>query len=83
MILINPNIATVQTSYGMADQVYFLPVTVEFVEQVIAKERPDGILLQFGGQTVRSAHSGGVSRGAAAIVLLHDWRLTRLLLLLV
>ena len=53
MVLINPNIATVQTSHGMADQVYFLPVTVEFVEQVIAKERPDGILLQFGGQTVR------------------------------
>jgi carbamoylphosphate synthase large subunit len=51
VVLINPNIATVQTSYGMADQVYFLPVTAEFVEQVIAKERPDGILLQFGGQT--------------------------------
>jgi len=51
VVLINPNIATVQTSYGMADQVYFLPVTADFVEQVVAKERPDGILLQFGGQT--------------------------------
>jgi carbamoyl-phosphate synthase small subunit len=51
VILINPNIATVQTSIGMAHKVYFLPVTPEFVEQVIEKERPDGILLQFGGQT--------------------------------
>jgi carbamoyl-phosphate synthase large subunit/carbamoyl-phosphate synthase small subunit len=51
IVLINPNIATVQTSVGMADKVYFLPVTPDFVEQVIAKERPDGILLQFGGQT--------------------------------
>ncbi|GHV72487.1 hypothetical protein FACS1894201_01920 [Bacteroidia bacterium] len=50
-ILINPNIATVQTSEGVADKVYFLPVTPYFVEQVIAKERPEGILLAFGGQT--------------------------------
>ena len=50
-VLINPNIATVQTSQGVADTVYFLPVTPEFVEQVIQKERPDGILLSFGGQT--------------------------------
>ena len=50
-ILINPNIATVQTSEGVADQVYFLPVTPFFVEKVIEKERPDGILLAFGGQT--------------------------------
>ena len=50
-ILINPNIATVQTSEGVADEVYFLPVTPFFVEKVIAKERPDGILLAFGGQT--------------------------------
>ena len=50
-ILINPNIATVQTSEGMADKIYFLPVTPYFVERVIAKERPDGILLAFGGQT--------------------------------
>ena len=50
-ILINPNIATVQTSEGIADKVYFLPVTPYFVEKVIAKERPQGILLAFGGQT--------------------------------
>jgi len=50
-ILINPNIATVQTSEGMADDVYFLPVTPYFVEEVIKKERPDGILVAFGGQT--------------------------------
>src|SRR5574344_462754 len=50
-ILINPNIATVQTSEGVADQIYFLPVTPYFVEKVIEKERPDGVLLSFGGQT--------------------------------
>ena len=50
-ILINPNIATVQTSEGVADKIYFLPVTPYFVEKVIAKERPDGVLLSFGGQT--------------------------------
>ena len=50
-ILINPNIATVQTSEGVADQIYFLPVQSYFVERVIQKERPDGILLSFGGQT--------------------------------
>ena len=50
-ILINPNIATVQTSEGVADQIYFLPVTPYFVEKVIDKERPDGIMLAFGGQT--------------------------------
>ena len=50
-ILINPNIATVQTSEGVADQIYFLPVQPYFVERVIEKERPDGILLAFGGQT--------------------------------
>lgn len=50
-VLVNPNIATVQTSEGIADNVYFLPVTPYFVERVIAKERPDGILLSFGGQT--------------------------------
>ncbi|WP_294083448.1 carbamoyl-phosphate synthase (glutamine-hydrolyzing) large subunit [Proteiniphilum sp. UBA5384] len=50
-ILINPNIATVQTSEGSADKIYFLPVTPYFVEKVIDKERPDGILLAFGGQT--------------------------------
>ena len=50
-VLVNPNIATVQTSKGVADEVYFLPVTPSFVEKVIRKERPDGILLSFGGQT--------------------------------
>jgi carbamoyl-phosphate synthase large subunit len=50
-ILLNPNIATIQTSEGIADKVYFLPITPFFVEEVIKKERPDGILLAFGGQT--------------------------------
>ena len=50
-ILINPNIATVQTSEGVADHIYFLPVQPYFVERVIQKERPDGVLLSFGGQT--------------------------------
>jgi carbamoyl-phosphate synthase large subunit len=50
-VLINPNIATVQTSEGIADKIYFLPVTPDFVEKVIRKERPDGIFLSFGGQT--------------------------------
>ena len=50
-VLINPNIATVQTSEGIADKVYFLPVTPDFVERVIEKERPDGVFLSFGGQT--------------------------------
>jgi len=51
VVLVNPNIATVQTSQGMADRTYFLPVTLDMVRQIIEKERPDGILLQFGGQT--------------------------------
>lgn len=50
-VLINPNIATVQTSEGFADKIYFLPVTPYFVEKIIAKEHPDGIMLAFGGQT--------------------------------
>lgn len=50
-ILVNPNIATIQTSRNLADQVYFLPVTTEYVEKIIQKEKPDGILLSFGGQT--------------------------------
>ncbi|MEE1418740.1 MAG: hypothetical protein U0J91_03350, partial [Alistipes ihumii] len=50
-VLINPNIATIQTSENIADKVYFLPVTPEYVEKVIEKERPQGILLAFGGQT--------------------------------
>ncbi len=64
IILINPNIATVQTSEQMADQVYFLPVTPEFVTRVIEKERPQGILLSFGGQTALNCgialHDSGV-----------------------
>ncbi len=51
VVLVNPNIATIQTSEGLADWVYFLPVTADFVEKVIEKEKPDGILLGFGGQT--------------------------------
>jgi carbamoyl-phosphate synthase large subunit len=50
-VLINPNIATVQTSEELADKIYFLPVTPYFVEKVIAREKPEGILLSFGGQT--------------------------------
>src|SRR3990167_1545902 len=50
-ILVNPNIATIQTSEGMADKIYFLPVTPYFAEKVIEKEKPDGIMLSFGGQT--------------------------------
>src|SRR3989338_4287852 len=51
VILVNPNIATYQTSKDLADEVYFLPVNDYFVEKIIAKERPDGIMLSFGGQT--------------------------------
>ena len=50
-VLVNPNIATIQTSEGIADEVYFLPVNTHFVTEVIKKERPDGIMLAFGGQT--------------------------------
>ncbi|KAI7906049.1 large subunit of carbamoyl-phosphate synthase [Cokeromyces recurvatus] len=50
-VLVNPNIATIQTSHTLADQVYFLPVTCEYVSKILEKERPDGILLTFGGQT--------------------------------
>ena len=63
-VLINPNIATVQTSEGMADKIYFLPVTPFFVEKVIEKENPDGILLSFGGQTALNCgvalHQSGI-----------------------
>ena len=50
-VLVNPNIATIQTSEHLADKVYFLPVTPYFVEKVIKKEKPDGLFLSFGGQT--------------------------------
>ena len=63
-VLINPNIATVQTSEGIADKIYFLPVTPEFEEKVIEKEKPDGVLLSFGGQTALNCgtqlHRSGV-----------------------
>lgn len=59
-ILINPNIATVQTSEGVADKIYFLPVTPYFVEKVIDKERPDGVLLSFGGQTALELRCGSL-----------------------
>ena len=55
-VLINPNIATIQTSEGIADKVYFLPLTAYFVEEVIKKEKPEGILLAFGGQTALYVH---------------------------
>ncbi len=72
-VLVNPNIATIQTSEGFADRVYFLPVTPEFVEQVIEKERPDGILLSFGGQTalncgVALARSGTLERYSVRVL---------------
>lgn len=63
-VLVNPNIATIQTSEGIADKVYFLPVNPHFVEEIIKKERPDGILLAFGGQTALNCgtelHESGV-----------------------
>jgi carbamoyl-phosphate synthase large subunit len=72
-ILINPNIATIQTSDYLADQVYFLPVTPQFAEQVIEKERPDGILLSFGGQTALNCglalHRSGVLKKHGVAVL--------------
>jgi carbamoyl-phosphate synthase large subunit len=65
-VLINPNIATVQTSEGVADQVYFLPVTPYFVEKVIEKEKPDGIFLSFGGQTALNCGIALYRSGALA-----------------
>ena len=70
-ILINPNIATVQTSEGVADKIYFLPVTPYFVEKVIAKEKPDGILLAFGGQTALNC---GVALYKAGVFEKHNTR---------
>lgn len=68
-VLINPNIATVQTSEGIADKVYFLPVTPDFVERVIEKERPDGVFLSFGGQTALNC---GVALYKAGIFKKYD-----------
>lgn len=70
-VLINPNIATVQTSEGIADTIYFLPVTPYFVEQVIKKEKPDGILLAFGGQTALNC---GIALFRAGILEKHNIR---------
>ncbi|MDR2414252.1 MAG: ATP-grasp domain-containing protein, partial [Odoribacteraceae bacterium] len=72
-ILINPNIATVQTSEGVADKIYYLPVTPEFVEKVIEKERPGGVLLSFGGQTALNCgvalyRSGVLERYGVAVL---------------
>ena len=64
VVLVNPNIATIQTSEGLADRIYFLPVTAHFVERIIRREKPDGILLGFGGQTALNCgvelHESGV-----------------------
>ena len=72
-VLINPNIATVQTSEGVADSVYLLPVTPYFVERVIEKERPDGIMLTFGGQTALNCgvaldHSGVLRKYGVSVL---------------
>jgi carbamoyl-phosphate synthase large subunit len=71
VVLVNPNIATIQTSEFLADKVYFLPVTPSFVEKVIARERPDGILLAFGGQTALNC---GVSLAKSGV--LEKYRIT-------
>lgn len=68
-VLINPNIATIQTSEGIADTIYFLPITPDFVERVIEKEKPGGILLAFGGQTALNC---GVKLQEAGILEKHD-----------
>ena len=73
VILVNPNIATIQTSEGGADRIYFLPVTPYFVEKIIAKEKPDAILLSFGGQTALNCgielHRKGILRRHAVDIL--------------
>jgi len=73
IILINPNVATIQTSEGLADEIYFLPVTPYFVEKVIAKEKPQGILLSFGGQTALNCgmelfHSGVLTKYSVKVL---------------
>ena len=65
-VLINPNIATIQTSEGVADKVYFLPITPYFVTKIIEKERPDGILLAFGGQTALNCGTELYTNGTLA-----------------
>ncbi len=69
VVLINPNIATVQTSEGMADKIYFLPITPYFVKKVIENEKPDGILLSFGGQTALNC---GVELAKSGILSEHN-----------
>ena len=73
VVLINPNIATIQTSEHLADTIYFLPVTPDFVEKVIAREKPDGILLSFGGQTALNCglalwESGALARHGVSVL---------------
>jgi len=73
VILVNPNIATIQTSEGLADRIYFLPLTAHFVERVIEREKPDGILLSFGGQTalncgVELYRSGALERHGVEVL---------------
>ncbi|MDR2049801.1 MAG: carbamoyl-phosphate synthase (glutamine-hydrolyzing) large subunit, partial [Treponema sp.] len=70
-VLINPNIATIQTSEGMADATYFLPVTPEFIKEVIEKEKPDGLFLSFGGQTALNA---GVALDREGVLYKHGVR---------
>ncbi|CAN5506845.1 carbamoyl-phosphate synthase (glutamine-hydrolyzing) large subunit [soil metagenome] len=70
-ILINPNIATIQTSENLADEVYFLPVTPDFVEKIIEKEKPDGILLSFGGQTALNC---GLKLDQSGVLAKHNVR---------
>src|SRR5207247_3468095 len=72
-VLVNPNIATIQTSERLADRIYFLPVTPEFVEQVIERERPDALMLSFGGQTALNcglelARRGVLQRFSVAVL---------------
>src|SRR5687767_3240433 len=62
-VLVNPNIATIQTSKFLADKIYFLPVTPQFVEKIIKKEMPDGVLLSFGGQTALNCGLNLYKRG--------------------
>lgn len=71
VVLINPNIATNQTSKGLADKIYFLPVNPYFVERVIEKEKPDGLLLSFGGQTALNC---GVALNSSGVLKKHDVR---------
>jgi len=73
IILVNPNVATIQTSEGLADRIYFLPLTAHFVERVIEREKPDGILLSFGGQTalncgVELYHEGVLEKNGVAVL---------------